>query len=1418
MEKFLKLLNLNSKVKEKISDIEVIGFNSNDELNIHLLFKIKNKLVEEDYAHLISSLKKLDLPFQLEEVKIKHLLGILTASEIYSYLIKLIPIFETEINNSHLYIELSHSATKLFVTNYLTYKKIEKFFYVLSKLLFNSSIIVKPLELVLDFVEKREIATKSIEEKKEKLTKNTSNNFVRPGFKLLNPSTKEEKSNIYFEGKAVECKAKKVKTKNGIKVIRSFIVGNNENAVLASHWGSGTEGPIIKEGSYLRVYGNWKYDLYRKEYKISIDNYGSWQYLNKEDLYKPIIDNSPVKRSELHIHTKMSYMDGVGSVEGYIEKAREIGLNAIAITDHDSVQTYPEILNYLRLNNINNLKIIYGVELSILDDLNLKIVWNERDRDLLSSEYVFFDLETTGISPLVNKLIEFGGVKYKNGTIIDTLQFFINPEEEIPPHITELTNIKTEDVKNGPSIKEALLKIKEWIGDSILVAHNAKFDFDFLNAFFRKYNLGRLENIVIDTMGIARLVLPKIKNHQLGTIAKAEFIIYNEMDAHRADYDALILQKTYENLLHKLLDRGIRNVNQLNEYISKILNFSFPQHVIVLAKNQDGIKDIYKIISMAHTTYFSKERDRVVLPLSKLLEMKKNLILGSACSEGFVWNAINSKSENLSEIIKMFDYIEIFPPNVYDFLIKTKKFTKKEIEFIIKEIINIAENTNIPVVATSNAHYINKEDKIIRDVYIHNKGIKGRRHPLFSWKYKNIEAPEQYLRTTSEMISDFEKFLDKSLVNKIVISNSNLIVNLIEKNITPLKDKLYTPQIANTKEEFLKLIEENILKNYGKNIKPIIEKRIKREIEAIIKHEYLIIYYLSSLVVKKSLEDGFLVGSRGSVGSSFAATMSNITEVNPLPPHYKCNHCKYHEFIDGIDSGFDLLDKKCPSCGEILKGEGHNIPFETFLGFDGDKIPDIDLNFSREYQSHIHKYIKNFLGEKNVYRAGTISTVANRTAFGYIKNYLEETKQDLEWSNSKIAFLAKKVEGTKRTTGQHPGGLIVVPNNLDINDFSPINFPGNDQKSEWKTTHFDFHSIHDNLLKLDLLGHLDPSSIRMLEKLTKVSPFDIPMNDKKVIQLFESNAPLQYIKNYTNDNLGIIGLPEFGTEFVRRLVIEAKPKSFADLIRVSGLSHGTNVWAGNARELILNEGKKLEEVISTRDDIMTYLIDKGIDKLLSFQIMESIRKGKGLTPEWEKIMRENGVPNWYIKSSKLIKYMFPKAHATAYVLMAYRVAWYKIYYPLEYYATFFTKRDTEWDIGSLYGGIDAIKKFRKEIASNKFNASERERLIVDTYEIVLEMISRGYKIEKISISKSLAATWQIDKETNSLIPPFLIIGGLGEVVANKIIEEREKKMYVSKKDFKERSSVNSTIYKYIEELGLLDEFQDINKGGQITLF
>ncbi|WP_338984554.1 PolC-type DNA polymerase III [Spiroplasma endosymbiont of Diplazon laetatorius] len=1185
----------------------------------------------------------------------------------------------------------------------------------------------------------------------------------------------------------------------------------------------GFENQIIRKGDWVSFNGNFNFSSFDKSYIFYINKY---KKIESKKVFRK--DEAKNKRVELHTHTKMSVMDGVSSAKDYIEAAKRFGWNSIAITDHLNVQAFPEA--YYAISSINKgveeenkLKLIYGSELVMLQD-EAWLIKNPKEQKLREAKFVVFDLETTGLSPEYDEIIEFGAnvYDYAKGTS-KKYDILIKPTKPLKKFTTELTHITNEMLEDKNSIEIEFKNIMEIIQDGILIAHNANFDFNFLQAYAHKLGYGELTNTVIDTLSLARVLQPRLKNHRLGTVAKAYQILHDEKIAHRADYDAEVLTNMYEHMwseAKKIIPIDVdSDWNKFNK--DKFENENFRRsrgfHVNVLAKNQEGLKDLYKLISYSHTENFLGSPK---IFQSKLLEIKEkgNILIGSGCVNGMVFEyARTGTFEMLEDAIKLFDYIELQPLSVYKKLIQTEDLTMEELKTLILKIIEIAKKLDKTIIATSDAHYVEPELKKIRDIYINTKGLGGSYHPLYDFKQRVKDNPDQHLRTTNEMLEEFKWLENSELINEIVIENPNKISDLIDMNITPIRSGSYPPNIENVD----KLLTDECYKNakllYGDNLPEIVEARLEKELASIIKHGFAVVYWISHLLVKKSNDDGYLVGSRGSVGSSFVATTSIITEVNPLKAHYRCNECKYSDFEtpEEYKCGYDLPEKDCPNCGVKLIGDGHDIPFETFLGFDGDKVPDIDLNFSGEYQPVAHNFTKEIFGENNVFRAGTISTVAEKTAYGFTMGYFEKQNMNLDLiRKAEVERLAGLSTGVKRTTGQHPGGIIILPKEYEIEDFTPVNYPADDDASDWKTTHFDFHSIHDNLLKMDILGHVDPTALRMLYDLTGFDPIKVPTDDKAVYSLFSELSALNISsEEILGESTGAIGLPEFGTQFVRNMLKETQPKTFADLVQISGLSHGTDVYVGNAQSLIKDGIANISSVIGCRDDIMVYLMSMGLDPSSAFNIMESVRKGKGLSKEWIALMKEHNVPEWYINSCLKIKYMFPKAHATAYVLMAYRVAWYKIYYPEEYYATWFSTRADFFDLETALKGKEAVKAAIDDIKhrqNNKLPVTAKENALITVYEVLLEMYARGVEIRNIDFNISEGSRFVILNEDGKkiLIPPFNVIDSLGESVAKSIVNARQERQITSVSDLKQRTQVTQTQIEIFAKLKITDNLKD----------
>lgn len=1204
----------------------------------------------------------------------------------------------------------------------------------------------------------------------------------------------DEERRIVLQGYVFHAETKELRSG---RTLLTFKITDYTDSILVKMFARDKEDAVrlqtVKKGMWVRVRGSIQNDTFVRDLVMIANDINEIKHTGRVDTCQ-----DDEKRVELHLHTPMSQMDAVSSVSDLIAQAKKWGHKAIAVTDHAVAQSFPEAYSAGKKNGV---KILYGVEANLVND-GVPIAYNVQHRLLSEDTFIVFDVETTGLSAVYDTIIELAAVKIKNGEIIDRFEAFANPHHPLSATTIELTGITDDMVKDAKEVDEVLQDFHTWAGNDILVAHNASFDMGFLNVGYQKAGIEKATNPVIDTLELARLLYPDLKNHRLNTLCKKFDIELTQH--HRAIYDAESTGYLLLKLLKDALEKDIEYHDDLNNYMGqgKAFQRARPFHAILLVKNQIGLKNLFKLISHANIDYFYRVPR---IPRSLLQKYREGLIVGSGCDKGEIFEGMMQKSlEEVEKLAGFYDYLEVHPPEVYQHLVELELVhDMNAIRNIIANIIKLGDKLSIPVVATGNVHYLNPTDKIHRKILIRSQSGANplNRHRL----------PDVHFRTTNEMLECFS-FLPKEKAHEIVVKNTQKIADSIE-DIKPIKDELYTPKIAGADEEIREMSYQRAKSIYGENLPEIVEKRLEKELKSIIGHGFAVIYLISHKLVKKSLDDGYLVGSRGSVGSSFVATMTEITEVNPLPPHYVCPECKQSEFFnDGsVGSGFDLPDKECPTCHVKYNKDGHDIPFETFLGFKGDKVPDIDLNFSGEYQPRAHNYTKVLFGEDYVFRAGTIGTVADKTAYGYVRGYANDN--NLHFRSAEIDRLVSGCTGVKRTSGQHPGGIIVVPDYMDIYDFTPIQYPADDQNSEWKTTHFDFHSIHDNILKLDILGHDDPTVIRMLQDLSGMDPKTIPTDDPEVMKIFSSTESLGVTEEQIMSKTGTLGIPEFGTRFVRQMLEDTKPTTFSELVQISGLSHGTDVWLGNAQELIQNKTCTLSEVIGCRDDIMVYLIYKGLDPSLSFKIMESVRKGKGLTDEFIAEMKKNNVPDWYIDSCLKIKYMFPKAHATAYVLMAVRIAYFKVHHPLYYYAAYFTVRAEDFDLDSMVKGSTSIRSKIEEINAKGLDASTKEKNLLTVLEIALEMCERGFSFQKVDLYRSSANEFIIDGE--SLIPPFNAIPGLGTNAAQNIVKARSDGEFLSKEDLQQRGRVTKTILEYLEKQGCLDALPDQN---QLSLF
>ena len=1176
----------------------------------------------------------------------------------------------------------------------------------------------------------------------------------------------------------------------------------------------------MKAGAFVKLKGVTMIDRFDNELTI-----GSIAGIKKiPDFTTSRSDTSVQKRVELHCHTKMSDMDGVSEAKDIVKRAYKWGHPAIAITDHGVVQSFPDA-NHVwedlwkaeKAKRIEAgdqspdkqdfFKVIYGMEAYLVDDLLKEIVTGDEGQDL-NADFVVFDIETTGFSPVNNKIIEIGAVKIRQGEITDRFSVFVNPGVPIPFEIEKLTSINDSMVMDAPPIEVILPQFLDFCQDAVLVAHNANFDMSFIMENAKRQGLSRKFTFV-DTLGIARVLLTHQAKHTLDAVAKTLSISLE--NHHRAVDDAECTAHIFLKFSAMLRERGadtLSRINALGESSPDIIKKLTSYHAIILAENNIGRENLYRLVSASHLQYFNRH-PRV--PKSLLLKYREGLILGSACEAGELYRALldGKAEEEIARIVNFYDYLEIQPLGNNHFMIDSPKVpavnSEEDIMDFNRRIVALGEEFNKPVVATCDVHFLDPEDEVYRRIIMAGKGFDDA----------DNQAP-LYLRTTEEMLKEFE-YLGSDKAREVVITNTNKIADRIDV-MSPVRPDKCPPVIPDSDKTLTEICYNKAHELYGEELPAIVKDRLDKELHSIISNGFAVMYIIAQKLVWKSVEDGYLVGSRGSVGSSLVAFMAGITEVNSLSAHYRCPNCHYYDFDSpevkafAGNAGCDMPDKICPVCGKPLVKDGFDIPFETFLGFKGDKEPDIDLNFSGEYQSKAHKYTEVIFGAGQTYRAGTVGTLADKTAYGYVKNYYEERGKRKR--SCEINRIVLGCTGVRRSTGQHPGGIIVLPVGEDINSFTPVQHPANDMTTDIVTTHFDYHSIDHNLLKLDILGHDDPTMIRMLQDLTGIDPTTIPLDDPGVMSLFQNTSAL----GITPDDIdgcpvGSLGIPEFGTDFVIQMLLDTKPKCFSDLIRISGLGHGTDVWLGNAQTLILEGTADISHCICCRDDIMIYLINKGVDSALSFTIMESVRKGKGLKPEFESAMKEKDVPDWYIASCKKIKYMFPKAHAAAYVMMAWRIAYCKINYPLAYYAAFFSIRAKAFSYELMCQGMQHLKNVMADYKKREDTLSQKEQASLKDMKIVLEMYARGYDFIPIDIFSAKSRSFQI--VDGKLMPSLNSIDGLGEAAADAIVEAAKDGPFLSKDDFRQRTKVSKTIVELMDSLNLLGKLPESN---QISLF
>ncbi|MDD3187210.1 MAG: PolC-type DNA polymerase III [Bacilli bacterium] len=1257
----------------------------------------------------------------------------------------------------------------------------------------------------------------------------------------------------------------------------------------------------LKKGKWFLLRGGVKDDQYSKELVFNIRDINVL-----EKVVDVRTDAALEKRVELHTHTMMSQMDGLTGIDlgkhsiDIVDRAIKWGHKAVAITDHNGCQAFP--IAYGAVSKYNKgkeekdkFKVIYGTELTLIDD-TVNIVIRPDDSKLFDNTYVVFDFETTGFNAGGgDSIIEVGAVKLLNGEIIDKFSELIDPGREIPEKITNVTGITTDMVKGKDNEETVIKRFIHWFQNFPMVAHNAKFDVSFLEMAYKKYNLGEFKNTVIDTLELSRTMDTTYARHSLSALVKRYNVEFDEDSHHRGDYDAEATAKIFHKMMQKLYDRKIRTLSSIPELVSKdeIYKFGRSYHVNLLVKNKTGLKNLFKIISLANTKYLYKT-PRILR--SEINRLREGILVGSGCYESEIFVEARSKSEEeLIDLLKFYDYVEVQPLECYGHLVQMSDFANNnEIIENINKIIRVCDEAEVMVVATGDVHHMDREDKIYREIIVNQKVPGGGRHPLARGGITDI--PSMHFRTTNEMLEDFS-FLNEEKRKEIVITNTNKIADMvdiidviidtggipfspkIDKSVETVTELVYDkaedwygkPLPYNIEERIAKelygdivyssikdkLIRENcndvenasylelhdvilegfdaVKKEVRENIKvqnpdmtdDDVEKSLKKNLGGIIGGGFDVIYLIAQKLVKKSNDDGYLVGSRGSVGSSFVATMMGITEVNPLPPHYRCPKCKKSVFHDesGTDfgsiyaSGFDMPDFECPDCHIPMIKDGNDMPFATFLGFNADKVPDIDLNFSDLNQAATHEYTKVLFGEDNVYRAGTIGTVADKTAYGFVKGYCED--KGITKRSAEIERLAIGCTGVKRTTGQHPGGIVVIPGYMDVFDFTPFQYPADDVNAAWRTTHFDYHAIDQDVLKLDILGHTDPTQLRMIQDITGMDVTKVPFDDRDTMDIFLSPKPLGVTSEQIMCPTGTLGVPEFGTPFTIGMLVDTKPTTFAELIKISGLSHGTDVWLGNAQELIRNEVVPFKNVIGCRDDIMVYLMYHGLEPIKAFKIMEFVRKGKASKePDawagFKETMKNAKIDDWFIDSCQKIKYMFPKAHAAAYVMSAFRIAYFKVHYPAVYYATYYSTRFTDFDIDVMIKGYDAIKNKMAEINDKGYEATNKELGVLETLKLALETTARGFKFGNIDLYKSHSEHFIIDeKDDHVLIPPFRSLDGLGDSVAIKIVEEREKGKFLSVEDLAKRAKVSTTLIDKLRIMGVLD---GMDESSQMSLF
>lgn len=1195
------------------------------------------------------------------------------------------------------------------------------------------------------------------------------------------------------------------------KTLKTIRVTDGESSLTSKIFLDENDNLDISEGKILKLSGKVQMDTYAGNEKTLMIN--TVNIIEKEVIKKE--DTAEEKMVELHTHTKMSEMVGVTDVEDLIKRAKEYGHKAIAITDYSVVHSYPAAYKIGKKlsKDDDKMKVIFGCEMYMIDDEALMIT-NPKDKKIDEEEFVVFDIETTGLNSHTNKIIEIGAVKIKAGRIIDRYSQLINPGISIPYHITEITSITNEQVANQPKIDEVIGKFVEFIGDAVLVAHNAPFDMGFIKRDIKEYLNIDLESSVIDTLQMARDLFPDFKKYGLGDLNKALGLALEKH--HRAVDDSQATANMFIIFLEKYKEKGIEYLKDINKGFEVNVKKQSLKNIMVQVKTQEGLKNMYKLVSKGHIKYFGNKKARI--PKSVLKENREGLIVGSSLSAHFMNSGelvelyLRHDLEKLEETAKFYDYIELLPKSTYNELIEKEGIgslaSYDEVEKMNKYFYDLGKRLGILVTASSNVHYLDENEDIIRSILLYGSGT--------------VYNPRQYrvnngfyFRTTDEMLKEFS-YLGEQEAKEVIITNTNKIADMVEEGIKPIPEGFYPPKMDNAEEIVRTMTYEKAYRIYGDPLPDIVSKRLERELNAIINNGFSVLYLSAQKLVKKSLDNGYLVGSRGSVGSSLVAFMMGITEVNALYPHYICDNpeCKHSEFIEKEGVGIDLPDKICPNCGAPLRKDGYSIPFEVFMGFKGDKVPDIDLNFSGEYQSEIHRYCEELFGKENVFKAGTISTLAEKNAEAYVRKYFEDN--NLNAVRAEIIRLGRLCQGAKKTTGQHPGGMVIVPQGNSIFEFCPVQKPANDETSESITTHYDYHVMDEQLVKLDILGHDDPTTIKLLQEYTNMQIKDIPLADKDTLKIFSSTESLGVTPEQIGTEIGTYGIPEFGTGFVRQMLIDTRPTTFAELVRISGLSHGTNVWLNNAQEFVRNGQATLSQIITVRDDIMNYLIDQGLDNSDAFKIMEFVRKGKPKKePEnWEKfsaMMKEKNVPDWYIESCRRIEYMFPKGHAVAYVMMAMRIAYFKVHQPLAFYAAFLSRKADDFDMEVMSRGVLAKQKIEELSKEPKLDPKKKNEQAI--CEIVVEMEARGIELLPVDIYLSDGEKFTI--EDGKIRIPLIGINGLGGAAIYAIIKEREKGKFISVEDLKRRTKMSQPVVDKLKNIGA---FSSLSETNQISLF